>query len=155
MTHTELRFLETVPRRLEEISEALKRLAKNSERQPEPDRTKPYWDETRRAVFIPVVEKFLDADPLFDGKMNWQQALLAAKERSRSLPSRRDALAILLYKDEIDRLLRSHGGTPLSTGTWWTSSVIDRGDHALVLSESGLSSVNTEDRHHSRTLTAI
>lgn len=157
MTHAELRFLETVPRRLEEISESLKKIAQNFERQPEPDKRRPYWDETRRAVFIPVIEKFLDADPLPGGEMNWEQALEAADKIGRSLPSWRDTLAILMYIREIDRLLVSHGGTRLLARTWWTRSASDHEDHALVLDLIKLchSSVNTKDRYHSRTLTAI
>ena len=74
---------------------------------------KPYWDESRQAVFVPVVNKFLDAKNLSD-RATWDDAMKMAKAAGKELPTKKDCYAIMLFKEEIDAILEEHGGDPLT-----------------------------------------
>ena len=78
---------------------------------------KPYWDESRQAVFVPVVNKFLDAKNLSD-RATWDDAMKMAKAAGKELPTKKDCYAIMLFKEEIDAILEEHGGDPLGAGRW-------------------------------------
>lgn len=81
---------------------------------------KPYWDESRQAVFVPVVNKFLDAKNLSD-RATWDDAMKMAKAAGKELPTKKDCYAIMLFKEEIDAILEEHGGDPLAGTYHWTS----------------------------------
>ena len=78
---------------------------------------KPYWDESRQAVFVPVVNKFLDAKNLSD-RATWDDAMKMAKAAGKELPTKKDCYAIMLFKEEIDAILEEHGGDPLAFYHW-------------------------------------
>lgn len=133
LTVLETRFYESVPSYLKDIADALKVIAGLNEKQPEsthkPEETttastnilKPYWDGKRQAVFVPVINKFLDAKRLTDEEVEWEEGMKLAKEAGKELPSQHDMFALLLFKDEINAIISVHGGDILEDWEWSSS----------------------------------
>lgn len=133
LTVLETRFYESVPSYLKDIADALKVIAGLNEKQPEsthkPEETtiasinllKPYWDGKRQAVFVPVINKFLDAKRLTDEEVEWEEGIKLAKEAGKELPSQHDMFALLLFKDEINAIISVHGGDILEDWEWSSS----------------------------------
>ena len=138
MTQAELNFLEGVPRTLKEIAKHLGTIAEASaheaaatkkvvvENAPQPETTEvksdlsnlnPTWDEERKAVFIPIINKYLDAKRS-EKEMTWDEAMAYAKKAGKELPSQHEMFAILFFKDEINAILEEHGGDLLNEWAW-------------------------------------
>ena len=138
MTQAELNFLEGVPRTLKEIAKHLGTIAEASaheaattkkvvvENAPQPETTEvksdlsnlnPTWDEERKAVFIPIINKYLDAKHS-EKEMTWGEAMAYAKKAGKELPSQHEMFAILFFKDEINAILEEHGGDLLTEWAW-------------------------------------
>lgn len=80
----------------------------------------PSWDEERKAVFIPIINKYIDFKNS-EKEMKWDEAMAYAKKAGKELPSLHDMFAILFFKDEIGAILKEHSGDFL--GGWaWTST---------------------------------
>ena len=138
MTQAELNFLEGVPRTLKEIAKHLGTIAEASaheaastkkvvvENAPSQETTEvksdlsnlnPTWDEERKAVFIPIINKYLDAKHSAK-EMTWDEAMTYAKKAGKELPSQHEMFAILFFKDEINAILEEHGGDLLTEWAW-------------------------------------
>lgn len=138
MTQAELNFLEGVPRTLKEIAKHLGTIAEASaheaattkkvvvENAPSQETTEvksdlsnlnPTWDEERKAVFIPIINKYLDAKRSAK-EMTWDEAMAYAKKAGKELPSQHEMFAILFFKDEINAILDEHGGDLLTEWAW-------------------------------------
>ena len=138
MTQAELNFLEGVPRTLKEIAKHLGTIAEASaheaastkkvvvENAPSQETTEvksdlsnlnPTWDEGRKAVFIPIINKYLDAKHS-EKEMTWDEAMAYAKKAGKELPSKHEMFAILFFKDEINAILEEHGGDLLTEWAW-------------------------------------
>lgn len=138
MTQAELNFLEGVPRTLKEIAKHLGTIAEASaheaastkkvvvENAPSQETTEvksdlsnlnPTWDEERKAVFIPIINKYLDAKHS-EKEMTWDEAMAYAKKAGKELPSQHEMFAILFFKDEINAILKEHGGDLLTEWAW-------------------------------------
>ena len=138
LTVAELNFYENVPKTLKEIAKHLGTIAEASaheaaatkkvvvENAPQPETTKvksdlsnlnPTWDEERKAVFIPIINKYLDAKRSAK-EMTWDEAMAYAKKAGKELPSQHEMFAILFYKDEINAILEEHGGDLLTEWAW-------------------------------------
>lgn len=81
----------------------------------------PYWDEERQAVFVPVINKFVDAKRLTEDEVTWEKGMELAKNAGKELPSQHDMFALLLFKDEINAIIEEHDGDILE-GWEWASS---------------------------------
>lgn len=68
-----------------------------------------------QGVFVPVINKVIAMKDEYDGRdVPWSKA--------KGLTATRDEWYIILYwKDEIDQLLKEHGGDPL-IGWYWTDT---------------------------------
>lgn len=132
MTQAELTFFEMVPRALRDIASELHKLNENKpaqvEKEPETkeipvtkDYGKPYWDENRKAVFVPIINKFLDAKNLCEEEKSWYDAMELAKKNGKELPSRKEMLILAYFEDEINSILEANGGDKLD-GWYWASS---------------------------------
>lgn len=135
MTQAELNFLEGVPRTLKEIAKHLGTIAEASaheaaatkkvvvENAPSQEtkidlsNLNPTWDEERQAVFIPIINKYLDAKHS-EKEMTWDEAMAYAKKAGKELPSQHEMFAILFFKDEINAILKEHGGDFLTEWAW-------------------------------------
>lgn len=134
MTQAELNFLEGVPRTLKEIAKHLGTIAEASaheaastkkvvvENAPSQETSEvsnlnPTWDEERKAVFIPIINKYLDAKHS-EKEMAWDEAMAYAKKAGKELPSKHEMFAILFFKDEINAILEEHGGDLLTEWAW-------------------------------------
>ena len=138
MTQAELNFLEGVPRTLKEIAKHLGTIAEASaheaastkkvvvENAPSQETTEvkfdlsnlnPTWDEERQAVFIPIINKYLDAKHS-EKEMTWDEAMAYAKKAGKELPSQHEMFAILFFKDKINEILEEHGGDLLTEWAW-------------------------------------
>lgn len=84
------------------------------------DNSKPYWDEERKAVFVPIINKFLDAKDLCNEEKTWYDAMKIARQNGKELPSRKEMLIIAYFADEINAILEKNGGEKLE-GWYWTS----------------------------------
>ena len=132
MTQAELAFYELVPRALKDIASEMHKLNENKTAQVAKrtetketlivkDCEKPYWDENRKAVFVPIINKFLDAKNLCEEEKNWNDAMELAKKNGKSLPSRKEMLILAYFEDEINAILEANGGDKLN-GWYWASS---------------------------------
>lgn len=95
----------------------------------------PTWDEERKAVFIPIINKYLDAKHS-ETEMTWDYAMEYAKQAGKELPSQHEMFALLFFKDEINKILDAHGGDFLNEYAW-TSSEIPAGMVSLVNFNTG------------------
>ena len=136
LTVAELNFYESVPRTLKDIANALQIIAggKPAEKveeapAPQPETTEvksglsnlnPTWDEERKAVFIPIINKYLDAKRSAK-EMTWDEAIAYVKKAGKEPPSQHEMFAILFFKDEINAILEEHGGDLLTEWAWSSS----------------------------------
>lgn len=94
LTVLETRFYESVPSSLKDIAATLRIIEKQLEPiQKSGEITtattmplKPYWDGERQAVYVPVIDKFVDAKRLVDEKVEWEEGMKLAKEVGKELP---------------------------------------------------------------------
>lgn len=132
MTLLEQTFYEVVPRALRDIASELHKLNENKssqvEKEPETKETptmkdygKPYWDENRKAVFVPIINKFLDAKDLCEEEKNWNDAMELAKQNGKELPSKKEVLILAYFVNEINAILEENGGEKLD-GWYWAST---------------------------------
>ena len=101
----------------------------------------PYWDEERQAVFVPVINKFVDAKRLTEDEVTWEKGMELAKNAGKELPSQHDMFALLLFKDEINTIIEEHDGDILE-GWEWASSECNAGNAWLVGFSNGTVSVS-------------
>lgn len=80
----------------------------------------PRWDEEHQAVFIPLINKLLDSKNLCEDERTWDEAMQLAKAAGKELISKKDAYALLFFKEEINDILREHDGDLLE-GYFWSS----------------------------------
>ena len=134
LTVLKTRFYETVPSALKEISNKLevlataeaemakKLLAPVVESHPETtsqgNNFLPYWDEERQGVVIPVIGKVLDAKNLSKKAEKWDASMQLATAAGKALPSKKEMYALLFFKDEINDILKKHGGDLLESCFW-------------------------------------
>lgn len=149
MTQAELTFFEMVPRALRDIASELHKLNENKpaqvEKEPETKETpamkdygKPYWDENRKAVFVPIINKFLDAKDLCDGEKNWNDAMELAKQNGKELPSRKEMLILAYFVDEINAILEENGGEKLEGWYWASTELSFNNAWSMYFSNGGL-----------------
>lgn len=85
------------------------------------DSIAPYWDEEQKGVVIPLIGKVLHAKCL--GEADWEGAKKLAKEAGGELFSKKEGHILVYYKDEINELLKAHGGDKLEGWNWCSSEV--------------------------------
>ena len=79
-------------------------------------------------IGIPIIKKVLALHDLNDGEeMNWDDAMSAAKEIGKTLPTRDDWYIIRYFKDDIQRLMKEAGGDPLQDNYYWSSTESNTG----------------------------
>lgn len=83
------------------------------------DSIAPYWDEKRKGVAIPLIGKVLHAKCL--GNASWKGAKKLAKKAGGELFSQKEGYILAYYKDEINELLKAHGGDKLEDWNWCSS----------------------------------
>lgn len=83
------------------------------------DSIAPYWDEERQGVVIPLIGKVLHAKCL--GDADWEGAKQLAKNASGELFSKKEGYILAYYKDEINEILKAHGGDKLEGWNWCSS----------------------------------
>ena len=81
---------------------------------------KPYWDKKHKAVFVPVINKLLEAKDLCEEEKNWNETIRLAEEARKELPSKNDMLVIAYFQNEINSILEENNGKKLE-GQYWTS----------------------------------
>lgn len=86
------------------------------------DKLDPSWDEERQAVYIPIINKYLDAKHS-EKEMRWFEAVEYAAESDKGLPGIHETFAILSYKDKINVILQEHGGDILNEVVWISASI--------------------------------
>lgn len=127
MTGYEQKFYSVVPSALASIAESLKTLTSGRTIPVEPkgngiaSGNAPYWDDERKAVFIPIINKFLDAKNLSPNEETWDDAMRLAKEAGKALPSLNEIYILLYYKEGINAVLKEHGGDVLDDWYWSSS----------------------------------
>lgn len=77
----------------------------------------PYWDE-ELGVVLPALRKYLFPKSL--GEMTWEKGMKAAENAGGKMFDKREAYYLLYWEDEINRILKEHGGDILQ-GLTWTS----------------------------------
>lgn len=82
---------------------------------------KPFWDARRRAVWIPGAGIWLDGRDIEPVAVTFPQAEELAAERGRTLPTRRDWLAVAFWRQEVNALLRKGCACPLLR-TYWSGT---------------------------------
>ena len=82
---------------------------------------KPFWDPCRRAVWIPGAAIWLDGRDLEPVTVTFLQAERLARERGRTLPTRRDWLAVAFWREEINAVLKDRCACPLLR-TYWSQT---------------------------------
>ncbi len=75
-------------------------------------------------VAVPIINKvfYFDDVPENDEEMNWDDAMAFAKERGRTLPSKRDLHLCYFFKDEINAIAEAAGHPDFLSGWIWSST---------------------------------
>ncbi len=152
LTKAELDYYTQVPSLLKGILDEMKKSngAKQTVEEPKPAQEEtdkpeaevkapqlvPYWDEERQAVFVPVINKFVDAKRLTEDEVTWEKGMELAKNAGKELPSQHDMFALLLFKDEINAIIEEHDGDILE-GWEWASSEYDANYAGAVYFSNG------------------
>lgn len=76
----------------------------------------PYWDDELQAVVLPALRKRLLPKCL--GEMTWEKGMQAAADAGGKMFDKRESYYLLYWKDEINRILKEHGGDILQGLTW-------------------------------------
>lgn len=90
----------------------------------------PTWDEKNGGVYIPLLNITVQSKNLrnADGEyVNWEEANRLAKEAGGRLFTRDEAYILLFQKDDINALLKDHGGDPLEDHFWSSSEYSETG----------------------------
>ena len=154
MTGYEQTFYTVVPSALKDIAASLKVIAEAKTNETPANKSvavehlpseeipanplKPYWDEERQAVYVPIIDKFVDAKRLTDEEVEWDEGMQLAKDAGKELPSQRDMFALLLFKDEINALISEHGGDILEDWEWSSSEYSASGACYVGFSSGGV-----------------
>lgn len=75
-------------------------------------------------VAVPIINKvfYFDDIPEGDEEMNWDDAMAFAKERGRTLPSKRELHLCYFFKDEINAIAEAAGHPDFLSGWIWSST---------------------------------
>lgn len=125
--------------RIKELEDSNKQLEERLEAKPAPtpiDTAKPYYIEGK-GIFIPIINKVLDLEDMNDGdEMEWNDAIEAAKNNGKELPTIDDWHIIWFFRKEIQSLLEEHG-KPLQEDYYWSSTEYSASTAWLVNFGSG------------------
>lgn len=90
-------------------------------------------------VGVPIINKvfYLDDVPEDDKEMNWHDAMSFAKDRGRTLPSKKDLHLCFFFKDEINAISKSAGHPDFLSGCIWSSTEDSTFNAWYVLFNSG------------------
>lgn len=83
--------------------------------------TAPKWCEEKNGVYIPLIDKVLEAKNLDNELLNWFESIELAREHRKQIASKEEMLFIYLQRKEINAILKEHGGD-LLIGSYGTSS---------------------------------
>ena len=81
---------------------------------------RPYWDEERGGVVIPLLGIVLDAKNLLDDA-SWTTARTMCAAASTRMFTKHEAYILMWQKDEINAILKEHDGDLLD-GCYWTDT---------------------------------
>lgn len=115
----------------------------------------PTWDEKNGGVYIPLLNITVQSKNLRNAAgeyVNWEEANRLAKEAGGRLFTRDEAYILLFQKDDINALLKDHGGDPLED-YFWTSSEYDEAIVWYVYFSSGF--VGTSNKFFSGVARAV
>lgn len=100
----------------------------------------PTWDEKNGGVYIPLLNITIQSKNLQnadgDKYVDWEEANRLANEAGGRLFTRDEAYILIFQKDDINALLKDHGGDPLN-GPFWSSSDDDEINAWFVNFSSG------------------
>lgn len=90
-------------------------------------------------VAVPIINKvfYFDDVPEDDQEMNWDDAMAFAKERGRTLPSKRELILCLFFKDEINAIAEAAGHPNFLDDYVWSSTEYSTNYAWLVYFYSG------------------
>lgn len=69
-------------------------------------------------ILIPALGIILDLNNLSVEEQNWPTAMKMAQDAGKRLPTREEWHYMCYFKDEINALIREHGGTELNSYYW-------------------------------------
>lgn len=78
----------------------------------------PYWVEEQQGVYIPLIDKVLLKNSV--PAMSYDDYMEYAKSNRVQIATKGELLQMYLQKDEINKILKKHGGDILDT--WFGSS---------------------------------
>lgn len=81
------------------------------------DTIRPRWNAEHNGVFVPIINKVIQLKDL-SKSATWHGALKLAKDAGGELMSRKDADIIHYFLEDINRILREHGGDPIESYHW-------------------------------------
>ena len=82
--------------------------------------TRPYWDEERGGVVIPLLGIVLDARNLLE-KASWDTARTMCSTAGTRMFTKQEAYVLMWQKDAINDILKEHNGDLLD-GRFWTDT---------------------------------
>ena len=90
-------------------------------------------------VAVPIINKvfYFDDVPEDDQEMNWDDAMAFAKERGRTLPSKRELILCLFFKDEINAIAEAAGHPNFLDDYVWSSTEYSTGYAWFVYFNNG------------------
>lgn len=97
-------------------------------------------------VAVPIINKvfYFDDVPENDEEMNWDDAMAFAKERGRTLPSKRELHLCYFFKDEINAIAEAAGHPDFLSGWIWSSTEFFTSNAWYVYFNSGYVSNNNK-----------
>ena len=81
---------------------------------------RPYWDEERGGVVIPLLGIVLDAKNIANDE-NWDSARTLCAAAGQRMFTKKEAYVLMWQKDEINAILKEHHGDLLD-GWFWTDT---------------------------------
>lgn len=91
---------------------------------------RPYWDEERGGVAIPLLGIVLDAKNLAE-KEDWSSARTLCAVAGQRLFTKSEAYILMWQKDEINAVLKEHNGDLLD-GWFWTDTEEEDPKHSAT-----------------------
>lgn len=90
---------------------------------------RPYWDEERGGVAIPLLGIVLDAKNL--AKEDWSSARTLCAAAGQRMFTKSEAYILMWQKDEINAILKEHNGDLLD-GWFWTDTEDEDPEHSAT-----------------------
>ena len=112
----------------------------------------PFYMEGK-GIYVPIVGVYVQMEDIdIEGEywLDWYTAKQAAEQIGSRLPTLRELRIIHFFKEEINALLKAHGGQPFAERAYWSSTEYSAAYAWYLNFSSGLANIITKATYHLR-----